>query len=422
MVDAFPAIGDIAASSPAQSAGATQRNFFVSLESLRGIAALVVAIHHISWVNFTTDIGAFKNGYLMVDFFFVLSGFVIAHSQHNQLTNVRSAARFMWLRFGRLYPLHLLMLFVFLGIELLRYVAQSYSAAFDLRGGAFSINTGAAFVSHLALMQAFGINPEGTFNLPSWSIGDEFYVYLLFSFLALTFKSNAARGWVALALGTAALALLLAIFDFHDINIFNSWSFLRCMWGFLLGVFGFEIGYLMMIRADAKALRAERWDLVQGAVLLLAVVFASTNGFGYPIATFAFPLVALVIVVAAALAQGSRITNSLSMPALKWLGEVSYSIYMVHYAVNWAVKALLMFLLHAQAVSINRSVVVTPPSPFIGNAAAIVYLAIVLVLSHATYRYVEAPCRQRSRQLAERWFAKRAVGAVVVGSLPEVPI
>ena len=93
-----------------------------------------------------------------------------------------------------------------------------------------------------------------------------------------------------------------------------------------------------------------------------------------------------------------------------------------HYAVNWAVKALLMFLLHAQAVSINRSVVVTPPSPFIGNAAAIVYLAIVLVLSHATYRYVEAPCRQRSRQLAERWFAKRAVGAVVVGSLPEVPI
>ena len=91
--------------------------FFVTLESLRGIAALIVVVYHAVWLNPVTQSRFFSNGALMVDFFFVLSGFVICHSYGDRLLNLRDFGRFLWLRLGRLYPLHFALLMVFVLIE-----------------------------------------------------------------------------------------------------------------------------------------------------------------------------------------------------------------------------------------------------------------------------------------------------------------
>ena len=74
--------------SQAPAAGGGPR-FFVSLESLRGIAALVVIFYHAEWYNPITPLRFVQNGPLMVDLFFVLSGFVIYHSYGSRLGSAR---------------------------------------------------------------------------------------------------------------------------------------------------------------------------------------------------------------------------------------------------------------------------------------------------------------------------------------------
>src|SRR5580700_6668773 len=96
--------------------------FFGGLESLRGVAALIVVFLHIKWANPLTSLLFFRNGYLMLDLFFVLSGFVICHNYGRKIGNTGDVGHFMFLRFGRLYPLHLFCLIVFLGIEVAKYI------------------------------------------------------------------------------------------------------------------------------------------------------------------------------------------------------------------------------------------------------------------------------------------------------------
>src|SRR6266704_3238416 len=91
---------------------------FVALDSLRGICAIFVAIYHFSAVSFLSSIPIIKNGFLFVDFFFVLSGFVIAASYGERLKAQFPISKFMFLRLGRLYPLHIFVLFLYLIIAL----------------------------------------------------------------------------------------------------------------------------------------------------------------------------------------------------------------------------------------------------------------------------------------------------------------
>src|SRR5438874_12343040 len=89
---------------------------FAALDSLRGICAIFVAIYHFSTVSILSSIPFIKNGFLLVDFFFVLSGFVIAASYGERLKAKFPISKFMFLRLGRLYPLHIFVLCLYLAI------------------------------------------------------------------------------------------------------------------------------------------------------------------------------------------------------------------------------------------------------------------------------------------------------------------
>ena len=84
----------------------------LSLEGLRGIAAISVAFFHFNNGSHFNNIFV-SNAWLMVDFFFVLSGFVIALNYQNKLKNIHDLLVFQKKRFFRLYPLHFIMLMVF---------------------------------------------------------------------------------------------------------------------------------------------------------------------------------------------------------------------------------------------------------------------------------------------------------------------
>lgn len=127
--------------------------YYDSLDSLRGIAAILVFFYHISFKTFLSHIALIEKGYLMVDFFFILSGFVITHSYEHRLKNFHEAKFFILKRFSRLYPLHLLMLLLYLGLEFFKYF-------YEIRTGitsnvpAFTQSNTLTFVSNLFLTHA----------------------------------------------------------------------------------------------------------------------------------------------------------------------------------------------------------------------------------------------------------------------------
>ena len=127
-----------------------QKEKILYLESLRGIAALMVAMSHFRIDSFIYQNQFVGNSYLWVDFFFVLSGFVIALNYQFKIKNFHSLFTFQAKRFVRLYPLHLILLFIFLGLEYAEYYKEQI---FNNAGiaPAFSKNTFPTFVHNIFL-------------------------------------------------------------------------------------------------------------------------------------------------------------------------------------------------------------------------------------------------------------------------------
>lgn len=202
---------------------------FEELESIRGIAALLVVIHHMpQWNSTIFEFPILRNGFLMVELFFVLSGFVIYTAYANKIRNKKDLFRFQFLRFGRLYPVHLLFLLLFLALEFLKLFAAKYYHISSPNSTPFDLNSFQAFTAHLFLVQAIGVlDYVGSFNSPSWSISTEFYTYLLFGFVILKLYRWRVLSFAILAIG---FYLLIQLPDFSRFGYFFT-----CIIGFSLG-------------------------------------------------------------------------------------------------------------------------------------------------------------------------------------------
>jgi peptidoglycan/LPS O-acetylase OafA/YrhL len=88
---------------------------FEALDSLRGVCAILVVMFHMPVTSHWRSWDFIQHAYLFVDYFFVLSGFVIAHAYAARLKTAADAGRFMVRRFGRIWPMHVLMLAAYVG-------------------------------------------------------------------------------------------------------------------------------------------------------------------------------------------------------------------------------------------------------------------------------------------------------------------
>src|SRR5882724_8788344 len=151
----------------------SQRRFEV-LDSWRGLSASFVALFHLQAYSHFYDLSLLRHSYLFVDFFFVLSGFVITANYRRKLLSGFSFWQFMFLRFGRLYPLHFAILMALVGLELVRYWFDG--ALGGEIGNKFSgPNSVEAIISNVLLIQGLHVHDGLTWNMPSWSISVEFY-------------------------------------------------------------------------------------------------------------------------------------------------------------------------------------------------------------------------------------------------------
>ena len=348
------------------------------LESLRGIAALSVVIFHFN-IGSHFNNSFTESGWLMVDFFFVLSGFVIYLSYKDRLTDLRSLVEYQKRRFWRLYPLHLVMLIVFLSIEFAKYVAF---VGFGLvpNNPAFSINNLTSFLANLLLVHNWVLSGL-TYNYPSWSISSEFYTYLIFAATTVLVKNKK----VLIAI-TSLYITISGYFLFNSGWTTNNISGpSRCIYGFFLGVAA------SFIFSKMQTITLKN-SLIAGGLLVSCVFLISYH---YILTHFKIllPIVfSTTIISVAKTSSNTAIFKLLSDSRLVWLGTISYGVYMIHAAVLWILTQILRFFFKFPTLVSNEGQMkVNVSSVWLADLLMIVAVIVTIILASVSYQKLEKP-------------------------------
>lgn len=367
---------------------------FDALDSIRGLAALGVVFFHISWVNPFSSLRFFNNSYLMVDVFFVLSGFVVCNAYAKKLQTGADVQKFVWLRFWRLWPVHITFLFVMLIIERAKAASQA-AYGLDAARQAFATDGLGAFVANVLMIHSLHIYPYQTFNDPSWSISVEFYTYIVFA-AVVVFAGY--RRWLLYMSAILIFGAFAGLFLLGPPAITKTvdWGILRCVAGFFTGVLVCRgSDFARNVNFGTTHTRFVRCGSVLSAGAFIA--YLSTKPYGW--SDFGVYVFAAALVFFVSIEGNIGMSRILCSRPLRWLGMVSYSIYMCHRSVIGPFGRAMRFLLHTKAfIDPATGDPTTVPDPWTGAICTLLCVICILGVSHMSYRFVEKPFRDWSRR------------------------
>ena len=360
----------------------------LELESVRGIAALLIVFAHLpGWIPEVYYFQIFRNSYLMVDLFFVLSGFVIFNAYYESITSINGLLKFQFLRFGRLYPVHLLFLLLFLIIECSKYFAYHNFNIYNENNLPFSESNLTSFIQNLFLIHSIGpYSHPISFNSPSWSISVEFYTYLLFGLICILPKKYNFFILIFIPI----ISLLLIIFE----TTFGFSNLLRCFSGFFIGCLTARLN----TRIKSQILSSNHFLIIL-IVALFTFLFLKKQGY---FDSIIYLLTAFLILSLSNIREGS-IKRFLNLKPLIWLGTMSYSIYMSHQFILWIENQFFRVVLNFPTLIVGNAL--TPQlGIFQGILAYAVGIFFVFLISHITYKLIEEPYRKKSRIFLAKHF------------------
>lgn len=339
------------------------------LTAIRGLAAWWVVLFHLRFLLAPWIAGpvlaVLARGNLAVDLFFILSGFVMALNYGERIAAGGASAYrdFLFRRFARIYPLHLLILAGFAACAL---------AAVRFGTARLADQDWGYFIQSLVLVQNWGFAAETEWNVPAWSISTEALAYLLFPLLLVLLRPDRGRLWL-LAAAVVLLGLsvepLFWLLGYPFPNAVAQTGLFRCLVQFAMG---------MGVYGLWRRLPERPW--LAGAAIAVAVLLAAA------FVVWNAPVVAVGwAVLILGLARLPR-AGPLGAPAWVWLGRVSYATYLVHY--------LLLTLFKYLFVTAGQ-----PVSP----ALLALYLLGVLGVSAVLYHGFERP----AQALLLRWWKRR---------------
>ncbi|WP_269504032.1 acyltransferase family protein [Burkholderia sp. IMCC1007] len=344
-----------------------------SLEGLRGCAALLVVIFHIQFAF--PGAHWFEGGYLAVDLFFVLSGFVIATAYGDRISDGASWRTFMIRRFGRLYP-----------AQLVASVAMYAVLNGCIRSFGYLVTanppsaTPADIFAVVTMTQGMPIYYR-VVGLPvTWSTSCEFFVYMLFAALCVTvhgrirvaiFSALAIVGYVAAIV--ASIVKTSCISDGGCFDLFVGYGWARCFAGFFLGS-------IMAYYRDKPFLSSLERPLTQWLALAIAVAIMllcarAYRGVSLSVAAFGAPC-AFAILVASLSHDSGPVARLFSLRPFQWLGEVSYSVYLTHGIFR---------------VPLNYLALHTTHPALLGST----FILVSYFAAQAMHMLIEKPCRER---------------------------
>jgi peptidoglycan/LPS O-acetylase OafA/YrhL len=339
------------------------------LTSLRGVAAFLVLLFHLKdQMNDYSALRAFSflysKGYLAVDFFFILSGFIISFSYYNTLsTNLsfKNIINFIVKRLARIFPLHFFVMCLFLIFPIALFISG--------RPVNIDYHNPESFFYKVMLLDLWLVNTENwnSWNVPSWTISGEWFAYLLFPFFIFFFPKNKVAALVLFPFLVVMLGFWYEYFGFSTIGEgIGTLGLMRCLGGFLIG----SCVYFFLLNLDKKVKKttgAISLTLSICITILLGIYFEK-NHFFIPIC-FSWILLSFLI-------SDTWLHKVLNKKWLIYLGDISYSLYLVH-----------MFVITIYATLFWEN----------DLKASILDLLIIIiacfVISHFTFKYIENPCR-----------------------------
>lgn len=344
------------------------------LTSLRFFAAMWVVLFHY-WPNLAggEGPGLVAKGYLGVELFFTLSGFILCHVYLDSVADGGFRyASFLWARLARVYPLHLATL---TGIGAIAVAGLALGLPVDP-----NILAWRALPANLLLVHAWGLADVAGWNHPSWSISAEWLAYLTFPAFAWAALKLRSRPWVAVA---SALAFLIALYTVFHALTGQSLTRATIAWGALRIVPCFAYGCALNLVWRSGAVRS-RSTALAGAVFsgALALTIAQFGGADSLIVAVCG---ALILFLASLTSAGE---NSGGGNIFVYLGEISYSIYMI--CVPWK---LVYVNVVARIGGFDKAHLPLP--------VWILFLASVIPLAALSYHLIERPARGVMRRWAD---------------------
>lgn len=356
-----------------------------SLTGLRGLAACYVAFYHVhgQTIHPSSALGPFtRHGYIAVDMFFVLSGYVMALSYRHMFEkwSWRRYSLFMTRRAARIYPLYFVLTCVLM---------VGLNVGIGTRPSAPSID--AAFLYNLLLVQNWGLSYS--IIIASWSISTELAAYIVFPLLlAIAFRS---RPIFACATALASVGALFIVSLIHyelpnhgplDVFFdFSPWPMVRCLSEFTIGLVAFRISVDLKGRILPTPLRPP----ISSPILLgLAAALLFWPGTDLVLITI---FASLIVTIAL---DERPVRFWLATPMVVLLGELSYAIYLLHWEFLrlYQVKPFLETFLGTLGAKI---------------AADIFYFVLLFVSAWLCFTFIEKP----GRRLIRRWARSFEVAA-----------
>jgi len=355
-----------------------------ALTGLRGIAALyVIILHYFAPLPLTTHLLCFLgHGYLAVDLFFTLSGFVLALNYADRFASrfdISGYVTFLCRRFGRIYPLYL--------FSLLAATILVERGLLPLYGRSIS----ATFWSNLFLIQNWG--NWASMDFPAWSISVEWCAYLLFPLL-LKLPTRSVRGMWSVALLCTLSLCGVTLFSYTHAG----WpklldkgsgfpSLVRCVTEFSLGIVAFRISFTPFGEQLKNNFGAPA-SVLLGILVLLA--FRGTD----LVLALLFPW--LIISLTGRVTPLSRF---LGCKPIEYLGLLSFSLYLIHPLLSSAINFLDQRLKRGEFRHSH-------------TIAVVIILPLLFLCSTVTFYGIEIPVRRRFHDLlATRRFSKQQIAS-----------
>ena len=343
-----------------------------SLTGLRGIAALWVVVHHALFIPSPEGLlwTLIHNGYLAVDLFFVLSGYVMALTYAGWFEKgicLVDVFKFLRKRFARTYPLYAAATFI-TGLIMYYFEIHPWASPRQICGAA-------AMLPNMLLVQMWN-TPFCSVDTPGWSISVEWGAYLLFPLLC-QFTIFGTKRCVGAAAALSLLSLLIISMipknalgqpggPWGPLDIAQGLTLapaIRCMAGFTLGLVAHRLSRSKSgVAVGGNGLAS----LLLTCALLIVLCVSGTD----LVAVCLFPLLIL------SLSQDrGMVSRMLGSRTVYFLGEISYSIYLVHYPILRLIQQV--------------------PFPSDGMLwPTVVTLSFTIAVSVFTYYLVERPARR----------------------------
>ncbi|KJS19837.1 MAG: hypothetical protein VR78_02720 [Hoeflea sp. BRH_c9] len=332
-----------------------------ALESMRGLCALFIVLLHDRAGNFLSDNAFINNSHVAVDFFFVLSGYVISLNYAHRIKDWIALRGFLFRRLTRIYPLHLFVLLVFVGIECLKYLAEiRYGIVANIP--AFTASNLENFVLNLFLLHGVFADTQA-FNPPSWSISVEFITYAGFALAVLTRRTG-------LIILVALLASMAFILRFHNglLEDGSSYQLIRCIWSFAIGYFVFRFQSVSRHLGSLS-------QLAIFAVCVLGVIYLSGRNYEM------FLSLLFGLMVLSLINRDLVVSRMLQLRLFTYLGAISYSVYMLHSMVYWFTTQVFRFVVPQFAPEGWQ--------PMESIVFTVLSVSLTVLAAHVTYHAIE---------------------------------